>query len=139
MGERKGTLDYNLLLSIPDYSSRLGALKTLSTPFEETFGETHRRLNQRFYSSRQWRRVRNYIIARDDGNDLAVSGMPIVGPIFVHHIVPITIKDVINHSDSLLDPNNLVCCSLNTHNAIHYGVRNVEGEYIPRRPGDIDI
>lgn len=65
--------------------------------------------------------MRNEVIRRDEGCDLAVPGRDIFGPIEIHHIRPITVEDIESHSDLLLDPNNLVCVSPQTHKAIHFG------------------
>lgn len=86
-----------------------------------------------FFKSRQWRYVREQIIKRDLTFDLAVNNLYIYSKVFVHHINPITIKDIENQSSKLLDPENLITVSLDTHNIIHYG----EIEILPdRRPGD---
>lgn len=87
---------------------------------EETFG-CNRYLNQIFYKSSDWLRVRDFVIVRDNGCDLGVKGRPINGPIIVHHINPITKEDLLNRSPNLFDPNNLICCSKLTHDQIHYG------------------
>ena len=87
---------------------------------EETFG-CNRYLNQIFYKSSDWLRVRDFVIVRDNGCDLGMSDRPIVGPIMVHHINPITKEDLLNQSPKLFDPNNLICCSKLTHDQIHYG------------------
>ena len=87
---------------------------------EETFG-CNRYLNQIFYKSSDWLRVRDFVIVRDNGCDLGMMDRPIVGPIMVHHINPITKKDLLNRSPKLFDPNNLICCSKLTHDQIHYG------------------
>ena len=87
---------------------------------EETFG-CNRYLNQIFYKSSDWLRVRDFVIVRDNGCDLGMMDRPIVGPIMVHHINPITKEDLLNRSPKLFDPNNLICCSKLTHDQIHYG------------------
>lgn len=96
-----------------------------------------RYLNQKFYTSKEWRDFRNMIIERDYGCDLAILGRPIYGKITIHHIEPLTVEMVMDHSDLLMDPNNVVCVSSITHNAIHYGVfENTPQDFEPRRPGD---
>ena len=87
---------------------------------EETFG-CNRYLNQIFYKSSDWLRVRDFVIVRDNGCDLGMMDRPIVGPIMVHHINPITKEDLLDRSPKLFDPNNLICCSKLTHDQIHYG------------------
>lgn len=87
---------------------------------EETFG-FERYLNQSFYHSGEWRSIRDYVIARDLGCDLGAEGYEIHGPIYIHHMNPITADDVKRASDFLVDPEYLICTTHSTHNAIHYG------------------
>mgnify|MGYP003295089313 CR=1 FL=1 len=88
---------------------------------KETFG-FDRWLNQTFYSSKEWRMFRRDIIVRDLGCDLGIAGRPIGGIIMIHHINPIDMDDILQRRiDVLLNPDNAICTSLNTHNAIHYG------------------
>ena len=86
----------------------------------DTFGYD-RVFNQQFYTSCEWLRLRDQVIARDEGNDLGVPGCRIIGPIIVHHMNPITKMDLIDQTEFLLNPEYLICCSFNTHQAIHYG------------------
>lgn len=87
---------------------------------KDTFGYD-RYLNQVLYNSQEWKRFRNEIIIRDNGCDLACEGYDIHGRILVHHINPITVDDVVNRNPSVFDPENVICVTHNTHNAIHYG------------------
>lgn len=87
---------------------------------EETFG-FDRYLNQLFYKSEEWLAIRDIVITRDGGCDLGVDGYDVHGKILIHHMNPITIDDILKRSDFLLNPNYLICTSLNTHTAIHYG------------------
>lgn len=88
---------------------------------EDTFG-FDRYLNQIFYKSPEWLRVRNYVITRDGGCDLAMPGREIrEAKILIHHMNPITKEDILNRSDYLLNPKYLICTIKNTHDAIHYG------------------
>ena len=87
---------------------------------EDTFGYD-RYLNQQFYKSREWKRLRDELILRDNGCDLGVEGYEIHGRIIIHHLNPITKEDVINQTDYLTNPDYLICTTHNTHNAIHYG------------------
>lgn len=87
----------------------------------ETFG-FDRYLNQVFYRSVEWRKFRSEMIVRDLGCDLGVKGHDIVGNILLHHLNPIDMDDIINRRIGvLLNPENVICVSLRTHNAIHYG------------------
>ena len=87
---------------------------------KETFG-FDRYLNQMLYRTPEWKRFRRDMIVRDNGCDLGCEGYEIYGNVLVHHINPITVEDVINRNPCIFDPNNVICTSLNTHNAIHYG------------------
>ena len=103
---------------------------------DTTFGY-ERFMNQMLYSSSKWRRLRNQIIIRDNGCDLGVEGYEIPDKIIVHHMNPMTIDDLKEFSEDVFDPEYLICVSHNTHNAIHYGDKNLlpHGP-IERRPGD---
>ena len=85
-----------------------------------TFGHD-RYLNQYLYHTPEWKRFRRDIIIRDNGSDLACEGYEIYGKILVHHIDPITVEDVLRRHPKIFDPENVICTSHNTHNAIHYG------------------
>lgn len=87
---------------------------------EDTFG-FERYLNQQFYRTREWRRLRDELILRDNGCDLGVDGYNIYGRVIIHHMNPITKDDILNQTDYLMNPEFLICTTHNTHNAIHYG------------------
>lgn len=115
------TKRYSELKKLKTFEERFEYLKLNGTVGEDTFGYD-RYLNQAFYKSRVWREdIRPHIIARDMGCDLGIEGREINGPIYIHHINPINIEDLIAASDMLTIEENLICCSFNTHNAIHYG------------------
>lgn len=111
---------YSEMLSYKTYAERVTYLQTSNKIGMDTFGYD-RYLNQTFYHSSEWRRVRRAVILRDNGCDLGMADRPIVGSIHIHHIEPITRDDVINRSPNVFDMNNLISVSLDTHNAIHYG------------------
>lgn len=111
---------YYELIQIPNYIDRFNYLKLRGSVGKETFG-FDRYLNQALYRSPEWKRFRRDMILRDNGCDLACEGYEIVGKVLLHHIKPITIEDITNRSSSIFDPNNVICVSMNTHNAIHYG------------------
>lgn len=103
---------------------------------ESTFG-FDRWINQRFYRSREWRLVRSEVIARDLGFDLGVRDTPIRGPHLVHHMNPITLADIDESTENLIDPEFLITVALRTHNAIHYGDESLlPRKWEERRPGD---
>lgn len=111
---------YSELITLPTFEERYEYLRLGGKIGVETFG-FDRYLNQMFYQSSEWDDVRNEVIIRDCGCDLAVLDREISGRILVHHINPITIEDIIHRSKFLFDPEYLISTSRNTHNAIHYG------------------
>lgn len=115
------TTSYSELILIPTFIERYRYLKINGVVGEETFGY-ERYLNQRFYTSKEWRQFRRDIIIRDQGLDLGVDGFPIGGTITIHHINPIDKKDILQGRwDILMNPENVICVSDITHKAIHYG------------------
>lgn len=120
---------YSEAIQYAEFLDRFEYLALKGSVGRSTFG-FDRYLNQRFYKSHEWLTLRNHIIARDDGNDLGVSGYPIDGRILVHHINPIDIDSLTSFDDALLNPDNLICVSHRTHNAIHYGT----AELLPKPP-----
>lgn len=111
---------YSEMLSLPTFIERFEYLKIGGQVGDATFGYD-RYLNQILYRTPEWKRFRRDIIVRDMGCDLACDDREIVGKIIVHHINPLTIEDVYNLDPKIFDPENVVCVSLDTHNAIHYG------------------
>jgi hypothetical protein len=104
-----------------------------------TFG-FDRHLNQAFYTSYEWRHVRHYIIARDEGLDLGVPGYEIFDRPIIHHMNPMTVEDVERGDSDILDPEFLITTSHRTHNAIHYGDRSLLPKtLVERRPGDTKL
>lgn len=127
---------YRELLQLSTFEERYNYLRLNGKVGIETFG-FDRWLNQRLYKSLEWKQLRNKIIVRDDGCDLAFPRMPCIGRGIIHHINPITEEELINGEDSVFDPDNLILCSLQTHNAIHYGdPSRIRQDYIERRPND---
>jgi hypothetical protein len=112
---------YSDLVLIPTFEERLEFLRTEGLPSELTFDRL-RYLNQKFYNSRAWKMVRESVIARDLGFDLAVPGREIFGKVLVHHMNPITPKDLLYHSEDALEPEFLITTSFDTHQTIHFGV-----------------
>lgn len=130
---------YQELITIPTFKERFEYLKLNQFVAEPTFAYD-RYLNQMFYRSPEWRRVRRDVIIRDNGCDLALDGYEIYSHIYIHHMNPIEKQDIIKHSDEILDPNYLVCVSFDTHNAIHYGDYNlIQKEPIERMAGDTKL
>lgn len=127
---------YSELLTKPTFAERFKYLSLKGTVGEETFG-LDRYLNQMFYSSYEWKKIRNSIIVRDNGCDLGISDCEIHDRILIHHMNPITIDDLQNRSEFLMNPEYLICTCKRTHDAIHYGNESIlYEEPIKRRPGD---
>lgn len=127
---------YTELLKFPTFEDRFNYLMLQGAVAEETFG-FDRWLNQNFYKSAEWRSIRDFVIIRDGGCDLAMDGYEIYDKIIVHHMNPIEQSDILHSSDILINPEYLVCVSHNTHNAIHYGDASLlMTAPIERRPGD---
>lgn len=115
---------YSELCQIPSYKERFEYLKLDGIVGKATFG-SKRYLNQKFYTSDEWKRVRDIVIVRDLGCDLGFPGYDIYGQIQVHHMNPMIVEDVISHSSEILNPEFLICTSYQTHKAIHYGTEEM--------------
>lgn len=130
---------YSQMLERKTFEDRFDFLKTTAMVGDMTFGG-HRWLNQDFYKSKAWRKVRREVIIRDNGCDLAIEDRPISKEegLIVHHINPITEKDIYEMTPLVFDPEYLVCVSTTTHNAIHYGDSNLlmPSTFIERTPFD---
>lgn len=127
---------YSELVRLSTFEERFAYLSLKGYVGESTFG-FDRYLNQKFYTSRQWKQIRDFVIVRDEGCDLGIEGRDIFDGIRVHHMNPITIDDLENGTDILLDPDFLISTSLNIHNAIHFGTeKNLIRMPIERRKGD---
>lgn len=111
---------YSELIQIDSYKERFEYLKLDGIVGASTFG-SRRYLNQAFYRSEEWKRIRDYVITRDLGRDLGIVGYDIAGLIHVHHMNPVMVQDVISHSSDILNPDYLITTSYQTHKAIHYG------------------
>ena len=127
---------YSELKKLKTFKERYEYLKLGGKVGDDTFG-FERYLNQKFYKLPEWRRVRDLVILRDNGCDLGVEGHEIYDRVIIHHMNPIVSSDIVRHSEEILDPEQLICVSHRTHNAIHYGIDDpFPREYIPRKPGD---
>lgn len=111
---------YSELIALPTFEERYRYLRLGGRVGEDTFG-FDRWLNQIFYKDPEWRAIRDHVIVRDNGCDLAIPGREINGIILVHHMNPITKADILERSKFLLDPEYLICTVKRTHDAIHYG------------------
>lgn len=130
---------YSELISLPTYEQRFNYLKLDGKVGEETFAKD-RWLNQKFYHSQEWRSLRNKIIVRDLGCDMALEGFQIYERPLIHHMNPIAQDDILQHSDYLINPEYLITVAYNTHQAIHYGNADLLMESpIERRAGDTKL
>jgi hypothetical protein len=111
---------YSELITLPTFEERYKYARLGGRVGESTFGY-ERYLNQLFYESKEWRDFRRSIIIRDRGCDLGILDREISGLIMIHHLNPISVDDILQRRECLLDPENAICSSPNTHRAIHYG------------------
>ena len=130
---------YTDLIALPTFDERFRYLKLDGKVGEATFG-FERYFNQRFYNSNEWRDIRREVLVRDMGCDLAHPDYEIgnLDSIVIHHMNPVTVDDIRDHTDYLMDPEYLIACSLNTHNAIHYGNESLVAvpSFVVRRAND---
>ena len=131
------TKSYQELIRLSTFDERFEYLQLKGAVGLATFG-SHRWLNQVLYSSPEWKQFRPGIIIRDNGCDLAIEGYEILGDrIIIHHLNPLTKEDVLNRDPKIFDPDNVVCVSHRTHEAIHYGDKDLLPAIpIERKPGD---
>ena len=115
---------YSELIALPTFEERYLYLRLGGEVGKDTFG-FDRYIYQTFLHTQEWKRFRRDIILRDNGCDLGVEDREIQGLITVHHLNPITMEDVVNRSDFLLNPEYVICTSDITHKAIHYGDDNL--------------
>lgn len=111
---------YSDLAQLTTFKDRYEYLRLNGQVGQDTFG-FDRYLNQKFYKSKEWKQVRDYVIVRDNCCDLAMDGYELYGRIYIHHMNPLTPDDIKHSSDFLLNPEFLITVSLKTHNAIHFG------------------
>lgn len=128
---------YSELIKIPSFIERYQYLKLSGSVGAETFG-FDRWLNQTFYKSPEYRKVRLEVILRDNGCDLGIDEFEIAGKVIIHHMNPITQTDILKRSDFALDPEYMICVSHGTHNAIHYGDERLlpVSNIVERKPND---
>lgn len=127
---------YSEMIKFPTLQERFDYCALGQNVGDQTFGY-ERYMNQVFYRSYEWRKIKRTVILRDNGCEFGLPDYPIGGKIVVHHLNPLTADDILTGSDYLRDPEYLVCVSLLTHNAIHFGTAELlPQEYIPRSPDD---
>lgn len=130
------TRSYSGMLQFNTFEERFEYLSLNGGVGHSTFGHD-RFMNQAFYTSHEWRRVRQQVILRDNGMDLGVDGYPIFDKPIIHHIVPMTPEDFDSRNPMMLSLDNLIMTTHDTHNAIHFGTKALLREtYTERTPGD---
>lgn len=110
---------YSELIKLPTFKERYCYLKMNGVIGQETFG-FDRWLNQAFYKSKEWLAIRDHVIFRDNGCDLGIPDREIHGRVLIHHMNPITKRDILDRSDFLLNPEYLITTMKVTHDAIHF-------------------
>jgi hypothetical protein len=130
---------YSDLSYFETFEERFEYLKLGGVVGESTFG-FDRWVNQHFYTSREWKSSRDYVITRDYGCDLGISGYEIHHGLLVHHMNPVSLDDIVHGEEWILDPEFLITTSHRTHNAIHYGnSNNLPRVVIERKVGDTTL
>ena len=127
---------YSELVLLDTFEQRFEYLRLDGNVGMDTFG-FDRYLNQQFYHSQEWKRIRDQVIVRDNGCDLGVDGYYIRGRIYIHHMNPILQSDIVGRTSRLINPEFLICVSQSTHNAIHYSdATKLQRDPIERKPND---
>jgi hypothetical protein len=130
---------YSELVRLRTFEERFDYLKLGGVVGRSTFG-FDRYLNQKFYTSKQWRDIRHAVIARDNGCDLGSDDYEIHDRIYIHHLNPMTVADIESGDMSILDLDNLIATTHQTHNAIHYGDETkLRRVFVERSPGDTKL
>ena len=130
---------YREMSSFSTFKERYGYLALRGEVAEITFGHD-RWMNQNFYRSREWRHIRDHVIARDLGRDLGVEDYEIHDRVIIHHMNPMMSDDLVHGNPDILNPEYLITTTHETHNAIHYGDSSLlRKEYTPRTPGDTKL
>lgn len=130
---------YSELMRLETFAERFRYLSLRGRVGESTFG-FDRYMNQKFYTSRQWRQIRHYVIARDYGRDLGFDGYEIHERPTIHHLNPMTVENLVDGDSAVLDPEFLITTTHMTHNAIHYGDQKLLRQpLVERRAGDTKL
>lgn len=130
---------YSELRRLKTFEERFQYLSLKGIVGEHTFG-FDRWINQQFYTSREWHSIRDVVIIRDDGCDLGISGYEISTRLLIHHMNPVSVENIANGEEWILDPEFLITTSHRTHNAIHYGdERLLQKPLVDRTPGDTKL
>lgn len=127
---------YSELVQLDTFEERYAYLRLRGRVGDLTFGH-ERRLNQEFYHSYQWRRIRRHVLLRDNNCDLGIVGLDIPSGLHIHHMNPVSVDDLYENNPDILDPEFLISTTQQTHNAIHYGdEKQLPRPFVERTPGD---
>lgn len=130
---------FHEISKLSTFDERFDYLKLDGAVGKAIFG-FDRYMNQVFYRSREWKRVRDIVIIRDEGCDLGIPGYGIRIKLLIHHMNPITLDDLERMNPAILDPEFLITTTESTHQAIHYGNRDsLFRELKVRSPGDTKL
>lgn len=130
---------YSELIQHSSFEDRFKYLLLRGGVGRSTFG-FDRYLNQKFYTSRQWKSIRDHVILRDNGCDLAVNGFEIHSKLLIHHMNPIDVNSLLHEDPNILDPEFLITTTHRTHNAIHFGDEKLLPKpLVERRRGDTKL
>jgi len=133
------TRRYSELIRLHTFEERYRYLALRSRVADSTFG-FDRYINQKFYTSREWRAIRQQVIVRDEGCDLGIPGYEIYKDLVIHHMNPMTVEDVVHGNDDILDPEFLITTTHRTHNAIHFSdERFLPKPFSDRKAGDTKL
>jgi len=133
------TRRYSELSRFGSFEKRYEYLRLGGEVGQSTFG-FDRHINQKFYRSREWKQIRDFVIVRDSGCDLGISGYEIAQGALIHHMNPMSVNDIIHGNDWILNPDFLITTTQNTHNAIHYGDASLLPKgVVVRQPGDTKL
>lgn len=123
---------YSYLERLKTFEERFEYLRLGGGVGRVTFG-FDRYINQTFYKSVEWQRIRNYVLVRDEGCDLGIIGYEIHVEPLIHHINPMGADDILTHQEWILDPEYLITTTQTTHNNIHFGVTNLLPKVVTER------
>lgn len=130
---------YSDLRRLSTFEERFRYLSLKGVVGQATFG-FERHVNQKFYTSREWKQIRHHVIARDNACDLGSEDHDIHGRVIIHHMNPMVVDDIAQGNSDILDPEFLVTTTHRTHNAIHYGDESLlPRPLVERRPGDTKL
>ena len=131
--------NYSELNKLNSFEERFEYLRLYGAVGRSTFG-FDRYINQQFYRSKEWKQARDYVIIRDNGCDLGISGYEVFAGVVIHHMNPMDVSDIVHGESWILDPEYLITTTHSTHNAIHFSdVSLLPKTVLKREPGDTKL